>query len=64
LIVHDNSLHFPAIKEHLALQTGIITQNSNVNSVIAQSSVINNMNLVNNVVQTTDEQVSSPIRAC
>jgi len=45
-------------------QASIVTQNSNLNSVIAHSSVINNTNFVNNVVQTADEQVSSPIRAC
>jgi len=47
-------------------QASIVNQNRNDTSVIAERSVVNNINnnWVNNVVYTADQQVSSLIRAC
>jgi len=57
--IEGNSLHFPAANARHVLQASIVNQNSNTTSVIADTSIVNNINWVNNVIQTTDEQVSA-----
>jgi len=55
---------FPSRTVFRLSQESIVNQNSNINTVFANSSVINNVNLVNNLVQAAAEQVCSASRMC